>query len=188
VPGETLVVEDFTCVFLTRGGAQSLADRGRACGAPSRAAARGDRESDGARAPAAPGRRFFDAISTALGPTPVFDLVADLESVRRPLSYTFRADVRKTRPARLRDRALPGAGADGRRGRPRETERYTTVSTERTVLRLLGVDGVDADEVPLPNRIVDALQKAGRLSRGAAVWMAARWPEARRPPRRPRGG
>jgi beta-lysine 5,6-aminomutase alpha subunit len=55
----------------------------------------------------------------------------------------------------------------------RETEKYTTVATERTVLRLLGVDGVDADEVPLPNRAVESLAAAGKLPRGAAVWMGS---------------
>ncbi len=69
-----------------------------------------------------------------------------------------------------RCRALARTVAEGVRA---ETERYTTVSTERTVLRLLGVDGVDGDDVPLPNRIVDALQRAGRLSQGAAVWMGS---------------
>jgi beta-lysine 5,6-aminomutase alpha subunit len=60
--------------------------------------------------------------------------------------------------------------ADGVR---RETERFTTVATERTVLRLLGVDGVDTDDVPIPNRVVAALQATGRLNRGAAVWMGS---------------
>jgi len=55
----------------------------------------------------------------------------------------------------------------------RETEAFTTVSTERTVLRLLGVDGVDAEDVPIPNRVVAALEEAGRLSRGAAVWIGS---------------
>ncbi len=55
----------------------------------------------------------------------------------------------------------------------RETEHYTTVSTERTVLRLLGVDGVDAEEVPIPNRVVEALHACGKLDRGAAVWMGS---------------
>jgi beta-lysine 5,6-aminomutase alpha subunit len=55
----------------------------------------------------------------------------------------------------------------------RETEPYTTVSTERTVLRLLGVDGVDENEVPTPNRVVASLQEAGRLACGAAVWMGS---------------
>ena len=34
---------------------------------------------------------------------------------------------------------------------------HSTVSVERAVLRLLGVDGVTADDVPVPNAIVDAL-------------------------------
>lgn len=34
---------------------------------------------------------------------------------------------------------------------------HSTLSVERATLRLLGIDGVDADEIPLPNRIVDAL-------------------------------
>jgi beta-lysine 5,6-aminomutase alpha subunit len=55
----------------------------------------------------------------------------------------------------------------------RETEAYTTVSTERTVLRLLGVDGVDESDVPIPNRVVDALRRADKLGRGAAVWMGS---------------
>jgi beta-lysine 5,6-aminomutase alpha subunit len=35
--------------------------------------------------------------------------------------------------------------------------RHSTLSVERAVVRLCGVDGVDADGVPLPNRLVDAL-------------------------------
>jgi beta-lysine 5,6-aminomutase alpha subunit len=37
--------------------------------------------------------------------------------------------------------------------------RHSTVSVERAVARLCGVDGVDADGVPLPNRLVDALPR-----------------------------
>jgi beta-lysine 5,6-aminomutase alpha subunit len=55
----------------------------------------------------------------------------------------------------------------------RETETFTTVSTERAVLRLLGVDGIDREEVPIPNRVVEALRAAGKLGRGAAVWMGS---------------
>ncbi|HEV7234869.1 MAG TPA: lysine 5,6-aminomutase subunit alpha, partial [Ktedonobacteraceae bacterium] len=33
---------------------------------------------------------------------------------------------------------------------------HTTVAIERTTLRLIGVDGVDTDDIPLPNRIVDS--------------------------------
>ncbi len=47
-------------------------------------------------------------------------------------------------------------------------DRHTTVTVERAVLRLLGVDGIDAEEVPLPNVVVAHLQKAGKLALGAA--------------------
>jgi beta-lysine 5,6-aminomutase alpha subunit len=33
--------------------------------------------------------------------------------------------------------------------------KHTTVAIERTTLRLIGVDGVDEEDVPLPNRVVD---------------------------------
>ncbi|HZV77342.1 MAG TPA: lysine 5,6-aminomutase subunit alpha [Candidatus Babeliales bacterium] len=45
---------------------------------------------------------------------------------------------------------------------------HSTVSVERAVLRLLGVDGVTPDEVPLPNAIVDSIP-APHLGRGAAL-------------------
>ena len=48
---------------------------------------------------------------------------------------------------------------------------HTTVSTERTVLRLLGVDGVDDVERPLPNVLVDAIKDGGGLPKGIAYWM-----------------
>ncbi len=50
-------------------------------------------------------------------------------------------------------------------------DKHTTVSTERTVLRLLGVDGVDDVENPLPNVVVDQIKEAGGLPTGAAYWM-----------------
>lgn len=45
----------------------------------------------------------------------------------------------------------------------------TTVAVERTVLRLMGIDGVDAEFVPLPNVVVDHLLEKGQLSIGAAA-------------------
>jgi beta-lysine 5,6-aminomutase alpha subunit len=45
---------------------------------------------------------------------------------------------------------------------------HSTVSVERAVLRLLGVDGVGGDEVPAANLIVDALSPEQRR-RGAAI-------------------
>ncbi len=50
-------------------------------------------------------------------------------------------------------------------------DRHTTVSTERTILRLLGVDGVDDMESPLPNVLCDAIKEGGGLSRGVAYWV-----------------
>ncbi len=50
-------------------------------------------------------------------------------------------------------------------------DRHTTVSTERTILRLLGVDGIDEVETPLPNVVVDQIKDAGGLPRGVAYWM-----------------
>jgi len=69
-----------------------------------------------------------------------------------------------------RCRSLAREVADGVR---RETDRFTTVATERAVARLLGVDGVDAEDVPVPNRLVDAVRAAGRLERGVAVWLGS---------------
>ena len=50
-------------------------------------------------------------------------------------------------------------------------ERHTTVSTERTIVRLLGIDGVDELETPLPNVVVDHIKDAGALPTGAAYWI-----------------
>ncbi len=44
----------------------------------------------------------------------------------------------------------------------------TTVSVERSVTRLLGVDGADELEVPLPNVLVDHVHERGGLDRGVA--------------------
>lgn len=47
----------------------------------------------------------------------------------------------------------------------------TTVATERTVLRLLGLDGVDAEYVPLPNVVVDHIHERGHLQDGIAHYV-----------------
>jgi beta-lysine 5,6-aminomutase alpha subunit len=47
----------------------------------------------------------------------------------------------------------------------------TTVSVERSVTRLLGVDGADELEVPLPNVLVDHVHERGGLDRGVAYWL-----------------
>lgn len=50
-------------------------------------------------------------------------------------------------------------------------DNYTTVAVERTICRLLGVDGVDENGVPLPNVVVDELNDKGVLSEGAMFFM-----------------
>ena len=50
-------------------------------------------------------------------------------------------------------------------------EGYTTVAVERTLCRLLGIDGVDANQVPLPNVVVDDLKSKGVLSEGVLFYI-----------------
>lgn len=45
-------------------------------------------------------------------------------------------------------------------------DNYTTVAVERTIARILGIDGTDANGVPLPNVVVDAIKSANLLSEG----------------------
>jgi beta-lysine 5,6-aminomutase alpha subunit len=47
----------------------------------------------------------------------------------------------------------------------------TTVSVERTVARLLGIDGANELEVPLPNVLVDHVRDQNELGRGIAYWL-----------------
>ena len=51
-------------------------------------------------------------------------------------------------------------------------EGYTTVTTERTVLRLMGIDGALKDGKPLPNVVVDHLVENSAIQKGAAIWVA----------------
>jgi beta-lysine 5,6-aminomutase alpha subunit len=48
---------------------------------------------------------------------------------------------------------------------------YSSVTIERTILRLLGIDGATADGKPLPNVVVDDLKAVSALGRGAAWWV-----------------
>jgi beta-lysine 5,6-aminomutase alpha subunit len=47
----------------------------------------------------------------------------------------------------------------------------TTVSVERTITRLLGVDGANELEAPLPNVLVDHVRDQGELGKGIAYWL-----------------
>lgn len=50
-------------------------------------------------------------------------------------------------------------------------DQHSSVTVERTVARLLGIDGVDELDRPLPNIIIEAIKKEGGLSLGAAYWI-----------------
>ncbi|GGK06209.1 hypothetical protein GCM10007043_20290 [Calditerricola satsumensis] len=79
------------------------------------------------------------------------------------------------------DPAMIDRARDAARGIAEEVDRFTaqrtTVATERTVLRLMGVDGVNADGVPLPNVVVDHVHERGLLGRGG--WPTG-WPRPSR--------
>lgn len=51
-------------------------------------------------------------------------------------------------------------------------ELYTTVAVERTLCRLMGIDGVDENQVPLPNIVVDHLKNKGVLNDGVLFYLA----------------
>ncbi len=51
-------------------------------------------------------------------------------------------------------------------------EGYSSVAIERTVLRLMGIDGAVKGGEPLPNVVVDHLAKQSGINKGAAIWVA----------------
>ena len=52
-----------------------------------------------------------------------------------------------------------------------EISSKTTVSVERTIARMLGIDGANALEVPLPNALIDHVRDRRELDRGIAYWL-----------------
>jgi len=52
-------------------------------------------------------------------------------------------------------------------------DKRTTVSVERTICRLLGIDGVDKFSVPIPNILVDQITKYGNLEIGISTYIAS---------------
>lgn len=50
-------------------------------------------------------------------------------------------------------------------------KKYSTVSVERTILRLLGIDGVNEEDIPLPNLIVDKIKDSGVINQGVIYFL-----------------
>ncbi|MBY9003481.1 MAG: D-lysine 5,6-aminomutase subunit alpha, partial [Candidatus Lokiarchaeota archaeon] len=48
---------------------------------------------------------------------------------------------------------------------------HTTTTIERTICRLLGIDGTDEFGVPLPNIVVDHVIKTGQINKGVALYL-----------------
>lgn len=50
-------------------------------------------------------------------------------------------------------------------------DNYTTVSVERTLCRLMGIDGVNEEQAPLPNVVVEDLVSKGVLNQGVLFFL-----------------
>ncbi|MFA7115971.1 MAG: lysine 5,6-aminomutase subunit alpha [Bacteroidales bacterium] len=50
-------------------------------------------------------------------------------------------------------------------------DKRSTLTVERTLCRLMGIDGIDNNEVPLPNILVDDINNNGALSEGALFYI-----------------
>lgn len=55
----------------------------------------------------------------------------------------------------------------------KSTDGHSSVSIERSIARLLGIDGVNGHDVPVPNLVVDQLLATDALCRGVAWWIGA---------------
>ena len=49
---------------------------------------------------------------------------------------------------------------------------YSTVSVERTICRFFEIDGVNDEDIPLPNVLIDHLKENNSLSSGAAFYIS----------------
>lgn len=50
-------------------------------------------------------------------------------------------------------------------------DEYTTVAVERTLCRLVGIDGVNSNDVPLPNVVIEQIHNAGLLGQGVLFFL-----------------
>lgn len=51
-------------------------------------------------------------------------------------------------------------------------DEYTTVAVERTLCRFVGIDGIDGNQVPLPNVVVNHLTEEEVLGNGRLYYLA----------------
>ena len=51
------------------------------------------------------------------------------------------------------------------------TQQFTTTTVERSICRLLGIDGVDSMGVPLPNVMIEHLTSRQLLGHGVTYWL-----------------
>lgn len=50
-------------------------------------------------------------------------------------------------------------------------DQHTTITVERAVSRLYGIDGIDDTETPLPNVLVEHIKRGGGLAMGVSYWL-----------------
>jgi beta-lysine 5,6-aminomutase alpha subunit len=50
-------------------------------------------------------------------------------------------------------------------------DEHSTIAVERTICRLLGIDGIDSFDVPLPNVVVEHIEKEGNITLGVAHYI-----------------
>ncbi len=50
-------------------------------------------------------------------------------------------------------------------------DKHTTTTVERAICRILGIDGVDVNGVPLPNIVVDHIKEHGNLAKGVSYYL-----------------
>ena len=122
--------------------------------------------------------RPYGTMTDDLRPAPVLD-----RKIFRRVSRLRGRPVREpsvcgaSSPSTRRPSAGPGRWPGRPVGRSSALARtHTTVSVERAVLRLAGVQGADADGIPWVNRLVDAVRDEVGLEHGVAlpVWDALR--------------
>ncbi|MFP4177141.1 MAG: lysine 5,6-aminomutase subunit alpha [Acholeplasmataceae bacterium] len=51
-------------------------------------------------------------------------------------------------------------------------DEHSTVAVERATLRMLGIDGIDAFDIPLPNVVVDHIKEKADLAKGVCHYLA----------------